>query len=82
VRSRAQCTQAAAGVLRPLERVDGMLAFWRRMSPIARFAAVPLGFVLKRILFRRSKIVGSLVSWAPLVTGVIRGIKGAVTSGK
>jgi hypothetical protein len=82
VRSRAQCAQAAAGVLQPLERLDRVLAFWRRISPIARFAAVPLGFVLKRVLFRRSKMMGSLVSWAPLVAGVIRGIKGAITAGK
>jgi len=74
-----QYAHAAAGVMQPLVRLDQALAFWRRMSPIARIAAVPLGFVLKRVLFRRSKIIGSLVSWGPLVAGAIRGISSANT---
>ena len=77
---RADCGHAAARALRPLETLDRIMAFWRRLSPLARFAAVPLGFVLKRTLFRRAKVVGSLLSWGPLVARTIRGIASAVSS--
>jgi hypothetical protein len=77
---RVQCTHAAARVAQPLEIVDRALAIWRKLSPIARIAAVPLGFIFKRILVRRTKVAGSLMSWAPLVTGMIRGMASAVSS--
>jgi hypothetical protein len=80
--NRAHCNEVAAGVMRPVEWVDEMLALWRRVSPLARIAAVPLGFVIKRTLFRRSRLVGSLVSWGPLVASVLRGIGATITTRK
>jgi hypothetical protein len=61
-------------MMQPIEWLDRMLAAWRRLSPFARLAAVPLGCAIKQLLFRRSKLLGSLVSWGPLVASVIRGV--------
>ncbi len=75
---RAQCAEAAARVAQPLAWLDRMLAFWRRLPPLAQFAAVPLGFLVTRTVFPRLKILGSLVRWSPLVFGAVRGISSAV----
>ena len=75
---RAECAEAAARATQPLEWLDRMLAFLRRLSPFAQFAAVPLGFLVTRAVFPRSKILGSLVRWGPLVFGAVRGISSAV----
>ena len=72
---RAECIEAAARVAQPLEWMDQMLAFWRRLSPFARFAAVPLGFLAQRTIFSRRKILGSLVRWRELVFGTLRGLR-------
>jgi hypothetical protein len=77
---RAQCAAAAARVAQPLAWLDRMLAFWRRLSPFALFAAVPLGFLVQRTVFPRSKILGSLMRWGPLLFGAVRGIGAAVKS--
>ena len=75
---RAQCAEAAARVAPPFECLDRMLAFWRRLSPFAQFAAVPLGVLVTRTVLPRLKIVGSLLRWAPLVFGAGRAIGAAV----
>ena len=69
---RDECVEAAAGVAKPFEWLDRMLALWRRLSPLTQFAAVPLGFALKRTLFPRARLLGSLLRWSPLVFGAAR----------
>ncbi len=73
-RHRAQCVEAASHVARPLAWLDRALAFWRRLSPFAQYAAVPLGFLVKRTIFPRLKIFGSLLRWSPLVFSVVRSL--------
>jgi hypothetical protein len=75
---RVQCVEAAARVAQPLAWLDRMLAFWRQLSPLAQFAAVPLGFLVQRTVFPRLKILRSLVRWGPLVFGAVRGINALV----
>ena len=77
---RAQCAGAVARVAQPLAWLDRMLALWRQLSPLAQFAAVPLGFFVTRSVFPRSRILNSLVRWGPLVFGAVRGISSAVTT--
>lgn len=74
---RADCAVAAAEVIRPLEWLDRAIAMVRRMTPLARFAALPVGLFVQRLLFPRKKIFGSILRWAPLIVGAVRGI-GAV----
>lgn len=75
---RVDCTVAATEAIRPLEWMDRAIALVRQLSPLARFAAVPLGFLLQRTLFPRKKLLGSMLRWAPLVIGAVRGIGAAL----
>ena len=75
---RAQCAGAAARMAQPVEWLDRMLVFWRRLSPLAQFATVPLGLLVARTVFPRLKILGSLARWGPLVFGAVRGLSSVV----
>ena len=75
---RAQCAEAATRIAQPIEWLDRMLALVRRISPLVKFAAVPLGLLVTRTIFPRRKILGSLVRWGPVVLGAVRGIRSAV----
>ena len=74
---RRLCVVAATRATGPFEKVDRLIAQWHRISPVAKFAAVPLALALKRTLFRRTKIVGTLLRWGPLAFKVFRGMKAA-----
>jgi hypothetical protein len=69
---RAECAIAAEGAARPIEWLDRAIATWRKISPLTKVAAVPLAMLLKRTLFRRAKILGSLLRWGPLAFRVFR----------
>jgi len=71
---RAQCVMAATRVARPLEWLDRAVGFWRKLSPFTKLAALPIGFVLKRAIFPKGKILGALVRWAPMIFGVVRNV--------
>lgn len=71
---RMLCREAAIEAARPLAWLDRMIAFIHQLSPLAKFALVPLGFVVKRAVFPRLKVVGTLVRWGPLILGAFRGI--------
>jgi hypothetical protein len=71
---RVQCTQAIARVAAPIEWLDRVAAFWRKFSPIIQISAVPLGFLVKRALFPRFKILGAVARWGPLAFGALRGV--------
>lgn len=64
---RCQCAEAAARLLRPLVWMDEAAAFVRRFSTPVLCAAAPLGRLLGRPLFPRSRLLGALVRWGPLV---------------
>ena len=74
---RAQCAVAAARVVQPLEWLDRTLAFWRRLSPLVPFAILPLGFLLKRSLAPRTRVLGTLLRWGPPVLGAVWSLTGA-----
>lgn len=74
---RAQCIENFSQASRPLEWLDRMLAYWRKLSPFARFAAVPLGFLVKRKIFPRTKMIGSLFRWGPILLAALRHFRSA-----
>jgi hypothetical protein len=74
---RVQCAAAAARVAQPFDWLDRALAFWRRLSPLTQFAAVPLGLLFQRTVFPRRKLLRSLVRWGPLAFGAMRVISRA-----
>lgn len=71
---RVKCAQAATQVLRPLAWLDRALALWDRISPLAKIAAIPLGFVLKGSASAPPRLLGKLLRWGPLVLGAVRGL--------
>lgn len=74
---RNACVEAAERLAEPLEKIDHAWAQWRRISPMAKVAAVPLAMGLKKIFFPRAKILGSLLRWGPIAFKVFRGFKAA-----
>ena len=71
---RIRCVEAAARALQPVAWLDRVLAFWRRLSPFAKLATVPLGFLLKRSSAPPSRVLGTLLRWGPIVLGAVRGL--------
>jgi hypothetical protein len=63
---RLECATAFAQVERPLRWFDRALDFWRRVSPVAKLAAIPLALLMRRRLFRNLGILGSLLRLAPI----------------
>lgn len=74
---REACVDAAAHLAQPLEKIDHVVAQWRRVSPLAKVAAVPLALFFKRRLFPRAKILGSLLRWGPIAFKIFRGFQAA-----
>jgi hypothetical protein len=70
---RVELTRAVV----PLAWFDRAVALWRRLSPLAVIAAVPIAFLITRKRSPRFKMVGSILKWAPLVFGAVREISGA-----
>ena len=79
-RHRAECVAAAVVVTQPLEWLDRAVGLWRRLSPLALIAAVPLGFLIKRTASPKLKLIGTLMKWAPVVFGAVRGVSASVKS--
>ncbi|HMD61138.1 MAG TPA: hypothetical protein VKG78_06885 [Opitutaceae bacterium] len=75
---REVCAAAAERAFRPLEILDETAARWRRLSPFAKLAAVPLGFLLARMPGRRPRALGALMRWGPLVVGAVRAVAGTL----
>ena len=79
-RRRVHCVAAATQVMRPLAWLDQLLASWRRFTPLAQLAVIPLGLLAKRTVFPRLKNFGSIIRWGPLVFAAVRGIRSAIKS--
>ena len=69
---RAECVAAATRVTRPLVWLDQALDLWRQISPLAKLAAVPMGWLAMRSLARRAPRLRKWLRWALLVAGVLR----------
>lgn len=73
-RNRQRCTAAMTEVAAPLAWIDRMLAMWRKISTPVLLAALPLGFLLKRVVSPKRRILGTLMRWGPLLFGVVRSV--------
>jgi hypothetical protein len=51
----------------PVAWMDRMVAFWHRVPPLAKIAAVPLGLFVQRALFPRRNLLGFLLRWSPVI---------------
>ena len=74
---RHRCMEAAIAAARPVEWMDRMLAFCRRLAPAASFAALSLAFIARRAICPRAKAPGMLLRWGLLAFGAVRLIDSA-----
>jgi len=70
---RDEVAEAAARLAEPIEMVDRGVAYWRRVSPMVKLAAIPLGLVLRRIIIKRVGKLGTVLRWGPLAFAAVRG---------
>jgi len=66
---RLEISLAAAEVERPIVWLDKVVAVWRKIRPLAKFAAIPAALLLKRTVLRHTGIFGTLLRWGPAVFG-------------
>ena len=74
---RVECAVAFRQVAVPIAWLDRAWAKWRRLSPLLKLAAVPLAMLLKRWIAPRKRVFGSILRWAPLAYGAVRGLTAA-----
>jgi len=70
-RRRADCAEAAARATRPLVWIDTAWSLWRRLAPLVKLAALPLGAVAARTVIPRLGIIRTILRWAPPVLGAV-----------
>ena len=73
-RRRVECATAASRATHPLVWLDKALTLWRKFSPVAKLAVIPLVAIAGRSLLPRAKFVGSLLRWGPLAVAAIRSL--------
>jgi hypothetical protein len=77
---RIQTSADLAQLTKPLEIMDKAAELWRKIPSLAKLAVVPVALVvLKKTLFRRTKLLSSLLRWGPLAYNAVKGM-GAVSS--
>ena len=74
-RRRIHCVAVASQVVRPFAWLDRAVDLWRRLSPVMKLAAVPLGLLVTRAITPRFKVLTSLARWGPLAFAAVRGLK-------
>jgi hypothetical protein len=72
---RVQCARDAERLARPLQWLDRVAAFWQGLSQLTRLAAVPLGIIVQRTVFRRLKTLRAFVRWGALFVGAARVVR-------
>jgi len=76
-RRRDQCAVDTVRVMKPLELLDRALILWRRIPPLVKLTAIPLGLlVIKRTVFpqRKINILGPLLRWGSILFGTMRSL--------
>jgi hypothetical protein len=69
---RNECAAAAQVALRPLVWVDRARDLWRRFSPLAKTALLPLGLALWRHRPATPRWPATLLRWAPAVLQLLQ----------
>jgi hypothetical protein len=72
---RAQCAEAAGQLARPISWLDRAIALGRRIQPVLRYIALPLGLFATRRVFPQMKILRVLTRWGPLICGAALGAR-------
>lgn len=72
--NRSRCATLADEVARPLDWLDRVIAQWRRIPPMAKVAALPLGLLLRRVVFPQKKlhVFGRVMRLVPMVMSAVK----------
>ena len=74
--SRSECVAFAADAARPIALIDRALVQWRKISPLVKFAALPLGLLFRRRLMpAKGGFFRKILRWAPVVLSAARMFK-------
>lgn len=73
---RLQYMEAGERLARPIHVIDTLVAQWRRISPFAKLAALPLGLLLKKKLAPKASILSTAIKWLPTMFGAARAVAG------
>jgi hypothetical protein len=71
-RRRTETIGQVARVTQPLQWIDRVRGYWQQAGPLTKLASGPIGAWLLGKLFRRRKMVGSLMHWIPTLWGIVR----------
>lgn len=74
---RLRVVALSAEVARPINWLDRALVQWRKISPFAKFAAVPLGLLLTRAVKggdsgQKKGLLGRALGLMPVVLGAVK----------
>ena len=71
---RLECAALATEAVRPIDWIDRFLVQWKKIAPIAKFAAVPLGLLLQRRLLsgKKLKILSRVARVLPWLLGAAK----------
>ena len=76
-RRRIETIEQTFVVTKPLVWVDLAYGYWKKISPMTKLIAAPVGGWLLGSLFGRHKKTGSLMRWIPTIWNVVSGFKRA-----
>lgn len=63
-----------ARVIQPVAGLDQLRSLWRQASPLFFVALIPLGLLIHRSVARHTRELRTVLRWAPLFSGVLRGV--------
>ncbi|MEO7599369.1 MAG: hypothetical protein ABIV50_10580 [Opitutus sp.] len=71
---RLRMVALSAEVVRPINWLDRVIVQWRKISPFAKFAALPLGLLLNRAAFGGKKpgLVSRALRFVPVILGAVK----------
>src|SRR4051812_38774818 len=71
---RLRCVALAAEVARPINWLDRALIQWRKISPIAKLAALPLGLFVSRAVLPGKKVnlMGRAIRLLPTLVSALK----------
>jgi hypothetical protein len=72
--TRLHCIAEAAVIAKPIGLLDRTIEGWRKIAPIAKIAAVPLGILLQRRLLPKpsGSLIRQALKWMPAVMSAAR----------
>jgi hypothetical protein len=73
---REECAIELDRAMRPVAWLEHAYAQWKSISPLVKFGAIPLGFLLKKKIFPKSGgWIGGLFRWGPMAFNLFKSLR-------